>query len=294
MGGPASEGKCCGYCGRENEGQAVFCTECGTSFVPPAVEPESSAPAPAEKGLTAGRATIILLVFFLGQIIGAAVGGLLGVILSGADSRAVRDPQRLSQYTETIMGPAAFLAVIGGGIGMWLASLVLVPRGLADESPTGAAWIPGSSRQIAQGLGVGAVLGSVYILMALLLQEQASGASPGPLTRMAMTPGLSRVLWVVMALCLAPVIEELLFRGVLYGGYRKALGAPKAAVLTTSLFVLLHLGEMVHFWPSIVFVTGVASAALWLRLRWSAIGPAVAAHFGYNAVLAAWLIGTGG
>jgi membrane protease YdiL (CAAX protease family) len=287
VGDSSLELKCCAYCGRENEGRAVYCTECGTPFPSAAVEPESSQVAPDDMVLTAGRATTILLVYLLAQFGGAVVGGVLGAIQSGADGQTVRDPHRLK---DAMMGPAVFLAVIAGGVGMWLMSRSLVRRGLYDQSSTGAAWIPGTSKQIAQGLCVGMILGSIYVLMAPFLQDQVSKTGAGPIARMAVTPGSARIYWVIMALFLAPMIEELLFRGVLYGGYRKALGPTGAAVLTTSLFVLLHLTEMIHFWPSIIFITGLASAALWLRLRSSAIGSAVAAHFGYNAILAAWIV----
>jgi membrane protease YdiL (CAAX protease family) len=101
---------------------------------------------------------------------------------------------------------------------------------------------------------------------------------------MASTPGVSQLVWIMLALVLAPPIEELLFRGVLYGGYRKSFGASTAAVLTTGIFVVLHLTETIHFPPATISVTGLAVAALWFRLRTAAIGPAVTVHFGYNLV----------
>jgi len=108
----------------------------------------------------------------------------------------------------------------------------------------------------------------------------------GPLATMAMTPGLPRILWVISLLLLAPPIEELLFRGILYGGYRKSLGHVKAAIFSTAIFSFLHIGEWIHFVPGLVGVTGMGILALGLRLRYGAIGPAIAAHFGYNAILA--------
>jgi len=48
----------------------------------------------------------------------------------------------------------------------------------------------------------------------------------------------------------------------------------------------MHITEMIYFWPSAIGITGLALAALWMRLRSGAIGPAVAVHFGYNAVIA--------
>jgi uncharacterized protein len=89
-----------------------------------------------------------------------------------------------------------------------------------------------------------------------------------------------------MALLLAPPVEEMLFRGVLYGGYRKSLGATGATWLTTSIFALMHIGEVIYFLPALLVIAGVALLALRMRLRHSAIGPAVAVHFGYNFILA--------
>jgi membrane protease YdiL (CAAX protease family) len=91
----------------------------------------------------------------------------------------------------------------------------------------------------------------------------------------------------VNALLLAPPIEELLFRGVAYGGYRRSFGPTLAAALSTSIFWVLHLTEMINNLPAALGVAAMALVALWFRLRGAAVGPAVAAHLGYNAALVA-------
>jgi membrane protease YdiL (CAAX protease family) len=88
------------------------------------------------------------------------------------------------------------------------------------------------------------------------------------------------------ALFLAPPLEEMLFRGVMYGGYRQSLGPTRSAWLTTTIFALLHVTEVIHFFPALLAIVGMALLALRMRLRYSAIGPAVAVHFGYNTVIA--------
>jgi membrane protease YdiL (CAAX protease family) len=79
----------------------------------------------------------------------------------------------------------------------------------------------------------------------------------------------------------------MLFRGLLYGGYRRSFGPNWAAVLTTLLFFLPHAPRSVL---SAVGIAGMALMALWFRLRSAAIGPAVAAHMGYNSAMAAVLL----
>ena len=49
---------------------------------------------------------------------------------------------------------------------------------------------------------------------------------------------------------------------------------------------MLHVTEVIHFFPALLAIVAMALLALRMRLRYSAIGPAVAVHFGYNAVIA--------
>ena len=61
------------------------------------------------------------------------------------------------------------------------------------------------------------------------------------------------------------------------------------SVLTTFIFSLLHITEWIYFLPALIGITGLALVAVWMRLRSAAIGPSIAAHFGYNASLAVLL-----
>src|SRR5207247_3722263 len=80
--------------------------------------------------------------------------------------------------------------------------------------------------------------------------------------------------------------EELLFRGVLYGGYRRSFGPRGAALFTTFIFWLLHITESIHFLPAMLAIVMLALLALWFRLRSAAIGPAIAVHLGHTSMLA--------
>ena len=88
-----------------------------------------------------------------------------------------------------------------------------------------------------------------------------------------------------LAVGAAPIFEEFLFRGVLYGGFRRSLGRPSAAVFSAAVFAIVH--------PAIaaapVFVLGLIAAFVYERSR-SLLAP-VAAHMTYNAVVvgSAWL-----
>jgi membrane protease YdiL (CAAX protease family) len=141
---------------------------------------------------------------------------------------------------------------------------------LSDGSPIGAAWTIGPVRRIAQGFGIGTIIG---LAIAILAEHQARHHAPS-------------LVKTVSAIALAPPIEEMLFRGLLYGGYRRSFGPVWAAILTTVLFVAPHVPQSM---PAAIGLSANAVVVLFLRLHSASVGPAVAAHMAYNGTIAAVL-----
>lgn len=275
----------CEYCGKPTDPSFQLCQHCGTALspalppplpalsdpdVPPILLPPALPPI-----LDAGRATKILLAFIAAQILAGIPAGVLVAATTNQDDYA-----RLSAF-----GLAAILSLIAGGLVFWQMARKLGRAKLLDSAPDGACWVPGSPRHIAEGLIYGAVLGAAYLAVALALTSEDGEEAMGPLTSMAATPGLPQLQWFVLALVLAPPLEELLFRGLLFGGYNHSFGPVPAALLTTFIFVILHITEAIHFLPAFLFLGALGLGALWLRLRTSSIGPPIAFHFAYNATL---------
>jgi membrane protease YdiL (CAAX protease family) len=285
--------KACTQCGRENEDVLVFCSECGTAFPPPILPLEPPLLAPAFPPLTplgprelnGGFATAIFGIYLAAQFGAGLIAGLIVALLSGMRGDSDSSHQ-MADRLQVIMPLALFLAVLLGGVAT-IGMSVIFKFKLNDTSPTGAAWVRGSWRDIAKGLITGAIVSVLSLILLLNFGSDFQEEDLGPLTRMSLTTGIPQILWAIVALCFAPPFEELLFRGILYGGYRKSLGAVAAAVLTTFIFVALHFDEFIRQPLAIISITSLALLALWWRLRSGAIGPAIAAHFAYNAVVAA-------
>ena len=272
----------CNYCGRTLAPQILTCPGCGTRRIPPIIE-DFAAPTAAPT-LNARKATLILLAFLIAQFCLAALGGAIFAIVGGATSGSW-DSNNTAEFNKVFLAPVVTLGFIGGGLVMISLSWALAGKALGDTSEVGAAWALGDWKAIVKGLALGVLVALIYLLVAIILHPHGNQGSVGPLTKISMTKGLPQILWIFMALFLAPPLEEMLFRGVLYGGYRKSLGATRAAWLTTSIFVLMHITEFIYFLPALVGIAGMALLALRMRLRHSAIGPAVAVHFGYNFIL---------
>lgn len=95
--------------------------------------------------------------------------------------------------------------------------------------------------------------------------------------------GLSFPWWLlVVAVVVAPVVEEIFFRGFVFGGMRKKYGWRKAALISSALFAVIHL-EWTAFLP--IFILGCFFAYLYHRSN--SIWPAILVHASTNA----WALG---
>jgi uncharacterized protein len=113
--------------------------------------------------------------------------------------------------------------------------------------------------------------------------------TPAPQSFTAAVNGVnSKWEFVLLALLggvVAPLKEEMFFRGIIYPPFRQALGRGKGMLLTGLFFATLHY-DIVRFIP--LFIGGVVLA--WLYERSASIWPAVIAHGTWNILMAAALL----
>ena len=107
----------------------------------------------------------------------------------------------------------------------------------------------------------------------------------------ANTPLAWRIVLVLVVVSLGPLVEELLFRGVLLSALWQRWQASWAMALSSLAFALVHLPGLQ--WQSFALpnLLLLALALAWLRLRSGSIWPGVLAH-GVNNLLAvaAWFV----
>ncbi len=279
--------KRCDYCGKEAEQEATCCLGCGTPFPPPLDSTSAAASLSGPQRLGARSAALILLIYFAAQFAGGIFVGLIGGLNSRPIGAAPPDKQAVAAIVQQIMPFGITLALVAGGVAVFLSSRRLASADLRDRSPAGAAWVAGSWKQMAGACVAGALISLGFLALAFVPILRPTQFTPGPLDYMAATPGIPQVLFVMDVLLLAPPIEELLFRGIAYGGFCRSFGPRIAATLVTLLFWLMHANEILRYLPAGAAIATLALVALWFRLRSAAIGPAIAVHFGYNGVIAA-------
>jgi len=183
---------------------------------------------------------------------------------------------------------------------VWVVLGVLVVR-LRGDRPGGIGWqAPRPSRAVKAGLlGIFVVVAAVFVAQgvmiallslfmspreaaALLTNEQALQREllpTGPLTA-----GGAAAL--VVFACVAPIGEEMMFRGLLHTALRDRFGATAAVIAGSAGFALLHL---LRFHLLAFFGVGVVLALL--RERTGSLLPPVIAHTGLNTItMLIWLM----
>ena len=97
---------------------------------------------------------------------------------------------------------------------------------------------------------------------------------------MARWPSLEAVLMVGYAIGVAPLVEEVLFRGFLLPPLVARFGSRGGIALTAILFGMMHISDPQAVPPLIV----LGAVLGWLRLRSGSLWPALVLHVGNNAM----------
>ncbi len=212
--------------------------------------------APERKPIGAAKAILIFVAYVLSQALAGAIAIAGYTILTGSDALAVTSMNDMDPVLFLIAGAAGF--VVGAPVVLGLARAF--ERGDTWKqalAPLGFVNVKRATIWKSAALGVAIAVFFGFALEAVF----PPGDTPnGPLIEAASAPGWQRILFVVLAIVLAPFAEEILFRGVMYTGMRRSWGAWPAGIVVTLLFAALHIGDIAGYWPALGMITLVGAA----------------------------------
>lgn len=87
----------------------------------------------------------------------------------------------------------------------------------------------------------------------------------------------------VFAITVAPFMEELIFRGVMFAVFERRVGLRFAVVATAVLFAGLHVPEYWRAWNHVLMILVVGVTFSLARGITGSLAPSVILHMGYNA-----------
>ncbi len=222
-------------------------------------------------------ALVFLTVLAASQLAGFAVGLPLSLL--------VRDvPRPIADLLGVLVQAGVFVGVL---------RLMVVGSDALTWSEMGFLHRGGDAMR---GLLNGAVFAGPVILVTAVLAyvaAQVVGAVPAsPLPPTGTATGL--VLHLAAGAVVAPVAEELLFRGFALTAWRRTVGARGAIVRSSIVFVLAHVlfvgGDGFRDAVSLAFVAGIARVPValalgWLYVRTGSLWGPIGLHAAYNAIL---------
>lgn len=103
--------------------------------------------------------------------------------------------------------------------------------------------------------------------------------------------------WVlaIFGVLVAPLFEELFFRGFLYPALYRRIGFFAALVLNSLLFAFTHEGQLAHAWAPLLVLFVVGMSLTYVRERTGSVAKSFLVHAGYNAFLFGMIfVATGG
>lgn len=134
-------------------------------------------------------------------------------------------------------------------------------------------------------VALGGALGLALLFPVESLRQIVERQLPTPVEQLAQrallfsADTLAQKLSLVFAVaCVGPLVEELFFRGALFGALRKTHAAAGAAIATAIAFSLSHLDF--RTWPALLVVAAVLSH---LRVASGSLLPCLALHVAFNA-----------
>jgi uncharacterized protein len=110
-----------------------------------------------------------------------------------------------------------------------------------------------------------------------------------PIDEITKTP-LSLAIFAVMAVTIAPLFEELFFRGFIQPLLSRTFGVTAGVVLTALLFGGLHAPEYSWAWQYALAVSIAGAVFGWVRARTQSIIPSTIMHGSYNLVFIVGLL----
>jgi ABC-2 type transport system permease protein len=180
----------------------------------------------------------------------------------------------LARRGQPLTGPQVLVSfVVAGAVVAVAARITFAANGVAGVPRL---WGPGATRALGRGLAAGAAAAAFAIAYLVALPHVAGDwrLEQTQLRLPAAGPWL-----IVLAVVAAPAFEELIFRGLVYGGLRRSLPFGWAALASAAIFAVVHppAGALPVF--------GLALAAAWAYERSGLLVAPMLAHAVYNGAV---------
>lgn len=139
-------------------------------------------------------------------------------------------------------------------------------------------------------IGLITILLLISVFTFALLANQAFGTQDNELLRILRSSRYTVFLVAFMATFSAPIVEEVVYRGVLYSAFQRATNIPIAVLLVTLVFALVHFPQYWGDNSTLVTLIFLSLVLTLIRVRTNSLLPCVFFHFVFNGIQSLGLI----
>jgi membrane protease YdiL (CAAX protease family) len=126
---------------------------------------------------------------------------------------------------------------------------------------------------------------SVMVVVGSIFPEQDN-----ELLRMLRSSKLALYTIAILAVATAPLVEEVVYRGVLYSAFQRSVGTVGAVALVTFLFALVHVPQYYPSVSTILLLTLLSLILTLVRVYTGNLLPCIILHLIFNAFQSALLV----
>jgi len=134
------------------------------------------------------------------------------------------------------------------------------------------------------GVGYLITLGAVLAISVLVASSFFPPSAPTPIEKL-LTSARSLYVFAILGIAVAPLAEEIIFRGFVFKVLSDLRGPALAVPATAGLFALLHAPQLGGNWPAVVLILVVGYVLSLVRQKSDSLIPCFIIHTTYNASL---------
>jgi membrane protease YdiL (CAAX protease family) len=154
-----------------------------------------------------------------------------------------------------------------------------------DGAATGIAWRRAGGGAYATAVLFAALIIVMVVILVHVFPPNMAAVRNMPSAKVFGAPGWPAAILVLLAVCLAPPVEEYVFRGGVFAALASRVSPLWAGVITTAVFMAVHAPEKIYYPAGFIDVGLMAAAAAWMRVKFGSIRPGILLHVLYNAGL---------
>jgi membrane protease YdiL (CAAX protease family) len=129
-----------------------------------------------------------------------------------------------------------------------------------------------------------AMLTTLGVLVIIVVLVNFLPQTPTSFEKLLRSSIYARIGTVILAIALAPLIEEVIYRGILFAGLYKKWGAEVAVIAVSTIFLMVHLPQYWGNWAIIGSLGTLSLAITLVRAYTGSILPCVVIHLLFNSV----------